>query len=50
MEPSLIICLYSKYSSHCKKILDRNRSLPFIKNICVDNENVRKRIKNDKKL
>lgn len=45
--PENIIFLYSKYSNHCNKIYNEivNNSLQFINTLCIDNKNVRQRIK-----
>ena len=45
------ICLYSKYSPNSKKLLDiMKKNLNDISYICVDNDFVRNRIKNNKNI
>lgn len=52
----LYILLYSKYSHQCKKYMNMiNQSADFVskidlKTVCIDNEEVRKRIVNSKKI
>ena len=51
MTDEKIICLHSKFSKYSKNLLYLvQNKLTFIKFICIDNNKVRKRILNDKKL
>jgi len=50
MEDSKVILLFSKYSSNSKRLLDLFKNIDFrllnIQTICIDNPEIRKRIKN----
>jgi len=54
MEDPKVILLFSKYSSNSKKLLDLfkniNLRLLNIQTICIDNADIRKRIKNSKTI
>ena len=48
------VLIYSKYSQHCKKLLDtvQNSNVNFLdlQTLCIDNEKIRSRIKSNKLL
>ena len=48
------VLIYSKYSQHCKKLLDiiQNSNVDFseLQTLCIDNEKIRNRIKSNKLL
>ena len=48
--PQFIVYIYSKYSSNCKDVLDkiRNNNLYFINTLCIDNIEIRNKIKQSK--
>lgn len=52
MEPDYLVVLYSKYSSQCKRVLDlyNQCGIDYIKFICIDNIEVRKRILDSRRL
>lgn len=55
MEPLYSVLLYSKYSQNCKKLFDMigNTGLDLsntIQLLCIDNEIIRKRIRNNKQI
>jgi hypothetical protein len=57
MNRQFSVLLYSEYSSHCKKILKMVQEYPLdfnkaigLNTLCIDNENVRKRIAKSKNI
>ena len=57
MEKPQTIILYSKYSQHSKRLLDSLKSINIdwekvinLQLLCIDNENIRKRILNSKDI
>ena len=42
---SSIICIYSKFSSHCDRFLKECEEFSDMKYICIDNEKIRTYIK-----
>jgi len=57
MDIKFTVLLYSKYSSFSKKLIEMMQlsdinfaQLLKLREVCTDNENIRKRLKNDKKL
>jgi hypothetical protein len=57
MEPLLVTLLWSKYSPHCKKLLDSISEAPInlmvavgLQMVCVDNEDVRNRVFSSEKF
>lgn len=54
MDNPVYILVYSKYSSYCKRLLTTIQHSPvdfsYLQPLCVDNPEVRARVKNDEKL
>ena len=53
MDPEYSVLIYSKYSSNCKRFIDTMNKAgvdSYLYLLCIDNEEVRKRVQNDKKI